>query len=236
MKEPELISRISALTGVVLAEETIESVLQRVTTTVAETVDACSDVSVSMAGPESAYTVAADGSIARRLDAIQYETGEGPCLATIETGERVRVDDITADERWPRFGPPAADAGLRASVSLPLAMAGEVVGSLNLYSTTGPFDAEAERLGGLFAAQAAAALSNIKTLHDARSMVDQLTQALESRDVIGQAKGIIMAREGCTADQAFDILRRASQRTNLKLRDVAMQMVSSVGERKGEGA
>lgn len=231
----QLIERITALTGVVLADETLESVLQRVATTVTDTVAVCSDVSVSLAGPGSAFTAASDGSIAQRIDDIQYETGEGPCLAAIEAGEPVRVDDIAADERWSRFGPRAEEAGLRAGVSLPLAVQGEVVGSLNLYSTTGAFDTEAERIGRLFAVQAAAALANVKTLHDARSMVDQLTQALESRDVIGQAKGIIMAREGCAPDQAFDVLRRASQRTNLKLRDVAVQVVASVGHRSKGG-
>lgn len=231
----QLIEHISALTGVVLADETIESVLTRVATTVTDTVAECSDVSVSLAGPESVFTAASGGAIAQQLDDIQYETGEGPCLATIDTGKPVRVDDITEDDRWPRFAPRAAEQGLRASFSLPLPVQGQVVGSLNLYSTTRPFDVEAERLGHLFAAQATAAMANIKTLHEARSMVDQLTQALESRDVIGQAKGILMAREGCTADQAFDILRRASQRTNMKLRDVAVQVVASVGDRSKGG-
>jgi GAF domain-containing protein len=102
-----------------------------------------------------------------------------------------------------------------------------VVGALTLYSCSGRFSEEDERLGSLIAAQGAIGMTNVQTYLEARRTVDQLRQAVASRDIIGQAKGILMSREDCTAEEAFDMLRRASQRLNHKLRDVAEQIVES---------
>ena len=97
---------------------------------------------------------------------------------------------------------------------------GDTLGALNLYSKAGnAFGQESRTVGLVFAAHAAIALSS--AIHD-----EQMEEALQSRDLIGQAKGILMAREGITADQAFDMLRRASQRLNVKLRDVAGSIVN----------
>lgn len=229
----ELIEQFSDLANVLRSEETLERVLRHVAESAESTIAACDGASVSIDGDDGVATVAASGDFAERLDGAQYATDEGPCLAAIRAGTMVRMDDVDTDERWPAFGDHAAREGLRAVLSLPLVAREQVVGSLNLYSRTAPFREADERIGGLFALQAALGLANVEAQQQTKAIVDQLTQALESRDVIGQAKGILMARERCTSDEAFDILRRASQRMNTKLRDVAEQIVRSVSEGTG---
>lgn len=231
MDEPqELIEEFSALANLLLSEETLESVLRHVADTAVKAIPACDSVGVSVAKPEGVTTIAASGELADRLDGLQYATDEGPCLEAIRTGQPVRADDVQREGRWPQFAPKAAGEGLRAVLSLPLVTREVVLGALNLYSRTAPFDPTQERLANLFAVQAAVGLTNMETYQHTKAMVNQLTQALQSRDVIGQAKGVLMARNRCTADEAFDILRRASQRLNMKLRDVAEQIVRSAAE------
>lgn len=231
MDQPhELIEQFSALANTLRAEETLETILRHVAESAESTITGCHGVGVSVASDERVSTVTATGEFAQRLDGVQYVAGDGPCLTAIRERTTVRVDDAPADDRWPSFAEAASREGLRAVLSLPLVGHDGVVGSLNLYSRTAPFGEADERIGGLFALQAALGLTNMEAHQQTKAIVEQLTQALESRDVIGQAKGIIMARERCTGDEAFDILRRASQRMNTKLRDVAEQIVRSVSE------
>jgi GAF domain-containing protein len=172
-------------------------------------------------------TEAATSPLAQSLDEIQHRHGQGPSLEAIASGTNCRIDAIAGETRWPRFVPDAAGHGLVGALSIPLLVGDEVVGALTLYSCSGRFSEEDERLGSLIAAQGAIGMTNVQTYLEARRTVDQLRQAVASRDIIGQAKGILMSREDCTAEEAFDMLRRASQRLNHKLRDVAEQIVES---------
>ena len=120
-----------------------------------------------------------------------------------------------------------------STMSLPLVAHDQGLGALNLYSrTAGAFSDDDEQLGLVLAEQASVAVANAEVYWRTKELTDELEQALQSRDVIGQAKGILMAREGFNADQAFDVLRRASQRSNLKLREVAEEIVQSTERRR----
>ena len=149
------------------------------------------------------------------LDELQTELGEGPCLEAIRTEAMVQIDDFTREQRWPRFAAAAVERGMGSLLSFQLFADHGSAGALNLYAAhPDAFDADAHHLGGLFAAQAAIALAGAKR-------VESLNLALTSRDLIGQAKGILMERFDLDAVAAFALLVDASQNTNMKLVDVA---------------
>jgi GAF domain-containing protein len=223
----ELIEQIARLASLLIDEETVEGALHRVADMAVAVIPTCDAAAVSVVTSGAVATPAATSALAQSLDEIQYRGGQGPCLHAIATGASCRIDAIAGETRWPRFVPDAAERGLVGVLSVPLLVGDEVVGALNLYSCSGRFSEEDERLGTLFAAQGAIGMTNVQTYLEARRTVDQLRQAVASRDIIGQAKGILMTREECTAEEAFDMLRRASQRLNQKLRDVAEQIVES---------
>ena len=173
---------------------------------------------------------------AMEIDAAQYRSESGPCLEAFRTGEVIRIKAIADDRRWPEFAESAVSHGIRSSLSLPLVVGDESLGALNLYAAEErAFSDDDEETGKLFAAQAAVALANAQVYWSARIMTEQLREALASRDVIGQAKGIIMSQRGLGEDDAFDVLRRASQRENVKVREVAQRIVESTVLRSSDG-
>jgi GAF domain-containing protein len=181
-------------------------------------------------------TSVATHEVAQRADDHQYRTDEGPCLEAVRTGEIYKIDDMSGETRWPHFAPRAAQEGVTSSYSMPLVVGGRILGALNLYSLHSRFGADDERVGQAFARQAAIALANAQAYQKTRDLVDQLNEALQSRDVIGQAKGILMAQESITADVAFERLRTMSQSGNVKLRELAQHIVDSMLEDgSGEG-
>jgi GAF domain-containing protein len=152
------------------------------------------------------------------IEVAQYETGQGPCLDAAYQHETVRVDDLSAEVRWPAFTARARDLGVRSILAFQLYVDGDDLGSLNLYSSrAGAFDDESEDVGLLFATHAAVAMAGARR-------EGQLRNAINSRDVIGQAKGILMERHKIDADQAFALLTRASSTTNRKVIDIAEEL------------
>ncbi len=145
-------------------------------------------------------------------------------MEATRTGQEITV--AIPSPVWPDFSKRASQAGVQSVWSLPLNLRDRTTGALNLYSTTRRswHDPAAGAARGL-ARQAAVVLANATTLMTAQLTNQHLQQAVESRDLIGQAKGILMARQSISADEAFDILRRASQRANRKLRDIAADLV-----------
>lgn len=174
-------------------------------------------------------TVTNSDARASQLDEIQYSKGDGPCLQSARTGKVVRVADFGADDRWDGFPSRAVAHGVRSSLSLPLIAGADSVGALNLYaSAPSSFNDEEERQGLQFAGEAARALALALRLSDQAEMTHHMQMALASRSTIDQALGILMAQNRCNADQAFAILRDASHHRNVKLRDVAADVVTSV--------
>jgi transcriptional regulator with GAF, ATPase, and Fis domain len=178
-------------------------------------------------------TVAATEPFVVELDNVQYETGEGPCLDAIRTRDVVHVDDLARAGRYRRFAPRALEASVASMVSAPVEHDGEVIGSLNLLAgPAGSFGPdEALEPVRLLAACAAAVVVAQQALERQRRTVSQLEDALQTRDLIGQAKGILMAHAGVDADDAFRMLVRASQRENRKLRDVAFDIADRTHHR-----
>lgn len=165
-------------------------------------------------------TRAPTGAVVVRIDAEQYDTREGPCLSALWDDVVVRADDIATDGRWPQWAAQVRGLGVGAMLSFRLFVRGDVLGALNTYAASpGSYGPDAESVGLLFAAHAAVALSGAEE-------VAQLRAAANSRDLIGQAKGILMERYNLTSDtEAFDLMVRASQSSHVKLHVVARQLV-----------
>lgn len=166
------------------------------------------------------------------LDLVQYAADRGPCLDSFRDTELYIIEDTRTEHRWPEFCAAAAECGVLSSMSIPLA-AGEVhLGAMNLYSTRpSSFGDHEHQVGGAFAAQASILLANAQAYHDAQTMGESLSSAMQSRAVIEQAKGIIMSSTGCTDDEAFEQLVRQSQHENLKLRAIAAEIVQRTQRR-----
>jgi GAF domain-containing protein len=155
------------------------------------------------------------------LDTAQFEVREGPCLHSAYEHRTVRVEDFASEQRWPTFARRAHELGAGSQLALQLYVDGEDMAALNVYSRqVRGFSDESEQIGLLFASHAAIAMSTARREH-------QLRAGIDSRDIIGQAKGILMERFKLTADQAFQVLIKASTETNIKLREVAETFAGS---------
>lgn len=169
----------------------------------------------SVRGRREVQTRAATGDLPREVDKAQYELGQGPCLDSLFESRTVRLADLGAETPWPGFTERAAALGVGSMLAVQLYVRGEDLGALNLFSTrSGAFTDESEQVGLLFAAHAAVALAGAQE-------EQQLRAAMDTRDLIGQAKGILMERYKIDAQEAFRMLVVASQHTNIKLRQVA---------------
>ncbi|MFD9700924.1 GAF and ANTAR domain-containing protein [Lentzea sp. NPDC059081] len=176
---------------------------------------------MTVTGRRQVETVATTGALPSEVDRAQFDSGQGPCLTALYEEKVVSVPDVATDERWPRFAREVADVKVASMLSFQLFVENEDLGALNLYSSTvDSFDDESRHVGSLFAGHAAIALASAMER-------EQLGAAVHTRDLIGQAKGILMERHQIDADQAFTVLVRASQHTNLKLRDIAEQLATT---------
>jgi putative methionine-R-sulfoxide reductase with GAF domain len=215
----------------------LDEFLDRVVRLSCRAVPAAVACGVTMRRERQAITIASSDPFAGRLDDIQSETGQGPCVQSLVTAQPIAVEDLESDERWPLFRKPALDDGLRSSRSLPLAVGGEVVAALNLYSDRPhAFSAPDTDMAKALAEHCSSALEVLVRHIDQQAVGDQLLETLRSRAVIDQALGIVMAQQRCTASAALEILRRGSQQRNRKLRDLAADIVTSVSGQPPEPA
>ena len=219
-------SAVRILSRLVLAEETLETTLSRVAGLACRTLEPCDLASVTMINQGRPSTPVQTEPLAFDLDAAQYRSDRGPCLEAYSVRSVVRGKIPASADRWPEFTEAAHKAGIRSVLSVPLVASDRPLGALNLYSRSEEgYDESDEETATLFSEQAAVACANAEVYWRTYSLTEHLREALESRDVIGQAKGILMVRRGCTPDVAFEALRKVSQHRNIKLRDIAEQVV-----------
>jgi GAF domain-containing protein len=219
---------LAKLAGLVLTEPDLDTALVAVTRVAVSAVEPCDGASLTMRDRGVPSAPIADGDWAVQLDRLQFVEQEGPCLDCLREGSVMRVRDLAQDGRFPNYGPAAAAMGAGSTMSLPLSADGRTVGALNLYSrSTDAFDSDAVAVGELLAAHASLAVTAAMAYYSNRDLAGQMRQALESRAVIEQAKGVLMGRQGCTADEAFTLLVQQSQRANRKLREVAQELVDA---------
>jgi GAF domain-containing protein len=220
---------LTELQKALLGTQTLEQFLQELATVAARLVNDGMSCGMTMRSNGRPATVACSDPLASEIDEVQYRLDNGPCLHAMRSGDRVTIEDTGAREQWPRFEAAAQARGIRSCLALPLVADGKPVGALNLYARgAGAFaPAQVHRAENL-AENASGALSLMLRLASYSELTDQLRSSLTSRAVIYQALGVIMAQERCTQAKAFEILRTASQHSNVKLRDIAGAIVTSV--------
>ena len=230
----ELVRNFTRVAEAMFSAGGVDPTLQTVVDLAVDTIEGCDYASIFVSRAGMVTSPALSDPMAAELDALQLRGNEGPCIDAIAGSSPCYADDLARDPRWPSFGPAAAAAGVRSLLSLRLSADG-TLGALNLYARYPSAFGAVDRARGLVVAGLAGiALSLARANEEHARLAENLRQALMSREVVGQAQGILMERERITAEQAFDILRRASQHLNVKLRQVAQDLVDT-GERPETG-
>jgi GAF domain-containing protein len=208
----------------------VRAMLEAITRVAARSVPGAEESGIScLVAGRTVQPCAATGNLPRRLDEVQNRLGEGPSLDAVRSRRTVRVDDIATERRWPRFTPAAVRLGVGSARSFHLFVDQDSLGALNLYAgRPRAFTDESETVGLVFASHAAVALQGAQQQQSLRS-------AMDHRDLVGQAKGILMERYKLTAEQAFATLVHTSSITNRKLTDIAEELTAT-GAMPGAGA
>lgn len=219
-------TNLSEIALALFSAGTVTGTLQRVVDLAVETVDGCDAAGVFLVENERVVTQASSSPLVVDLDRLQFEADEGPCLDAVSEGGSFFAEDLADDRRWPKFGPAAVAAGIRSVLAFRLSAAR--LSALNLYARLpAAFGVTDRAKGSILATLAGIAVNSAEEREGDERVVKSLHQALQSRELIGQAQGILMERERISAEQAFDVLRRASQRLNVKLRQVAQTLVDT---------
>jgi transcriptional regulator with GAF, ATPase, and Fis domain len=219
-QEVHLAETFGEIARSLLAEPDPKTTLNRIVRVAVQIIDSCGCASISVIHGRNIESPAATDDIPAAIERFQTQTGEGPCLDAIRQHEIFHTGRLSEEHRWPSFAPRAStELGIESILAVRLFADGDTMGALNLYSTRrDAFDERDVAIGAVFATHAAVALSSSREIHSLRD-------AMDSRGLIGQAIGLLRGREGITEQEAFDMLVRASQRLNIKLRLVAEQVV-----------
>ena len=214
------------LSQMLLTEEPLESTLERVAQICHGAVPSCDLAGVTLLSNGAPSIAGCTDQAALELDKAQYVSGR---VRACRPARRAPVSESTtsaSEPRWPEFAAEAQRHGVLSSLSLPLIADGRVTGALNLYSRRGGrFDQAEQQLAETLSGQAAVAIANAEVYWQTYLLTERLREAIESRDIIGQAKGILMTHRHITADEAFGLLRHASQAANIKLRVMAEEVI-----------
>jgi len=218
----DLSETFAAVARKLLGEGDVHQTLARVVQLAVETIDGCDYAGVSLLRGRDIESPAQTDEMVGIADRLQVRLSEGPCLSAIREHQTVQIDDLSTDQRWPQWGPKVSrELGVRSMLAFQLYNSRASLGALNLYSKhTNAFDDDALGVGLVFASHAAVALTGAQ-------IEENLQRAVQTRNLIGQAQGILMERFALSADKAFELLRRVSQQQNVKLRDVAMRLVTT---------
>jgi GAF domain-containing protein len=202
-----------------LGDNDLQAVLGRVAELARQALPGMAGASVTLVESDRAFTAAFAGQLALDLDEVAQSAGT------------VIVPDMAAETRWPAFARQALAAGVHSSLSVALPLQEAVLGALNIYATRpATFDQDAIELARTFAGYAAVAIANARLYQSTATLAEDMRRAMETRAVIEQAKGILIAQQHCTPEQAFELLTRLSQTTHRKLRDCAADLVTSTAE------
>jgi GAF domain-containing protein len=230
----DLTASIAETVRTLFSAGSVSDALDQLVHLAVSTIEGCDYAGIFMAPAGEVFTPFCTDPLVAVVDGMQRSTGEGPCLDALSQGVAFYAADLAQDSRWAVFGPAAAVKGIRSLFAVPLLVNG-APGALNLYAAyPDAFGVIDRGRGLLLGAMAGLAFSAAQTHEDEERRTASLHAALASREVIGQAQGILMERERVSSDQAFDILRRASQHLNVKLRDIAQNLVDT-GERPDTG-
>jgi GAF domain-containing protein len=219
------------LTGLLasLSGNGLEDVLADVAGLATATIPDADGASVACLRDGQAFTFAATDERVRAVDEAQYSVQNGPCVQAGQDGQLHLSQHLPGDARWPTLADAAAKNGIGSVLAVPIPNGDEAVGTLNLYARRPDAFADNDARNALgFAKYAGYALASVREREETRRLAGQLAEAMQSRAVIDQAIGVLMEREHCDAMHAMDLLRRASQQGNVKVRDIAERLVNGV--------
>ncbi|MFI5713041.1 GAF and ANTAR domain-containing protein [Kribbella sp. NPDC051620] len=221
----EIAAAMTEVAAAMTGPSDLDETLQVITRCTVDTIPGIVEASISITTKDGRIeTLAPTGPLVTRADHLQYELGEGPCLDAAVAEPVVAVDDLAADPRWPDFGPKAAALGFGSQVAFQFRAEPHVRGALNLYALEpNAIDEDSVQLGSMFAGQVAIAMG-----WDRQDRT--LTEALATRNLIGQAVGIVMERYKLDSDRAFAFLTRLSQTSNTKLNAIAKALVQQTND------
>lgn len=221
----DLARRMAELARTVAMPRSAEDVLSDVTGEAKKLIPGVDAAGILLLGKGGKWdSLAGTSDLPHQLDELQMRYSEGPCVQAALDDLIVRTDDFRTEQRWPQYSAAAAEIGVLSGLSFKLYTSSQTAGALNLFSfEVDAFDAEAETIGAVLAAHAAAAIM-------ASRQSEQLESALSTRDRIGQAKGIIMERYDVDDVAAFEMLRKLSQDSNTRLAEVAARVIETRGK------
>ncbi len=230
----DLASGIARIRARPASHRITDAALRLVTEIAHAAVDGADGVSVTLRRQGEMRTVAASNQTVLRMDAHQYETGEGPCLSAATEGNWFYSESIQHEDRWPTFIPLAVEQGIASVLSTPLMTSDRPVGALNIYSNTPKaFDQHQQELAELFAAQASGILVDAGDDEAAAVMSVRISDALVSREVIARAQGVLMARRHLSAHEAAEALHRAARSASKAVQEYASEVVASTDRPSG---
>jgi GAF domain-containing protein len=213
----------------IVDEDDLIVLLQRVAEIAHDVIDGADSTGITIDLAGCTYTAVHTDGRTLRVDSEQYDAGEGPCLHAARTRTTVVVDAADAADRWPRFAKAAAQEGIHSFLAAPLYTAEHTLGSFNLYGRTrSAFDTVDADILDLLTATVSRTLGDFARFASARDTAESIQRALATRAPIEQAKGMLMAIHGIDADEAFDMLRRQSQTTNVRLHTLATNFIDEI--------
>jgi GAF domain-containing protein len=222
----DVVTALEQLASVLQSQRTLGAALAGIAEAAVLSVPGCDAASVALSIEGRSATAAATARVALELDLVQYDSGEGPCLTAYRTLETLRLDVVEAGDAFPHFARAAQSHGVLGVLSLPAIWGTEVVATLNLYSRQGPFDQSAVTVAKVLSAQVAIAVSRSPEYAAARATVEQAQRDVEDRADVDIAKGLLMATQGCSAEQAEALLRTTSDQGAEPVVDVAHRIIN----------
>jgi GAF domain-containing protein len=226
---PDPRTAFAELSKIMLGTQPLDEVLGRIAELAKRTIPEVAEASVTLVRGREVSSVVFTGPLAVDLDERQYDAGFGPCVDAAASGATIAIPDTSASTDYPDFARMAYRRGITSTLSVGLPVERRIIGALNLYGNSGqPFEEASSELAHAFAGYAAVAVANAGVYASTAELARNLQRALESRGVIDQAKGILMAQHRLSPDAAFALLAEQSQRDNRKLRDLAADIVASV--------
>jgi len=229
----ELSTALGRIMGLLLTEEKVDHAVQLLARAVRDSIPGTVGAGVSILDPSARpLSSGSTDSVVERVDALQYQLGQGPCLTAWATQQSVLIRDVATDTRWPDWSAAVVDIPIRSVVSTPLIASGQALGAMKIYAATSDaFEDATTTLMELFAAPTATLLAHIQTAETPERISESLQSALYTRDVINRACGALMERHGLSEENAFQQLMREARDSRRTLSEVSAAILGVVLER-----
>jgi len=220
-----VLNALQRLAEVIQDEESLGAALAKIAEAAARSIPGCDAASIALSLEGRPMTAAISARIALELDLAQYDSHDGPCLSAFRSMSSLRLEIAEAVDVFPHFTRAAQLRGLRGVLSVPALWGDDIVGTMNLYSRTGPFDPTADAIAAVLATQVAIAVSRSPEFVAARSVVEHAQRDLDDQSQVDIATGLLMINEACSSDQATGLLRSAAAHDDKTILEIAQRII-----------